>query len=52
MFSSNLFRTRVLVALATIALATAACGSGDDSIGSHARSHHERYALREQRLGP
>ena len=32
MFSGNLFRTRVLVALATIALATAACG-GDDSTG-------------------
>jgi hypothetical protein len=33
MFSSNLFRTRVLVALATIALATAACGGDDDSTG-------------------
>ena len=33
MFSSNLFRTRVLVALATMALATAACGGGDDSTG-------------------
>ena len=33
MFSGNLFRTRVLVALATIALATAACGGGDDSTG-------------------
>ena len=32
MFSSNLFRTPVLVALATIALSTAACG-GDDSTG-------------------
>jgi hypothetical protein len=33
MFSSNLFRTRVLVALATIALVTAACGGSDDSTG-------------------
>jgi hypothetical protein len=33
MFSNNLFRTRVLVALATIALATAACGGDDDSTG-------------------
>ena len=33
MFSGNLFRTPVLVALATIALATAACGGGDDSTG-------------------
>jgi hypothetical protein len=32
MFSRNLFRTRVLLALATIALASAACG-GDDSTG-------------------
>ena len=33
MFSGNLFRTPVLVALATITLATAACGGGDDSTG-------------------
>ena len=33
MFSSNLFRTHMLVTLATIALATAACGGGDDSTG-------------------